>query len=93
MKFFRYLDQATVILLHKEHFKTKTKNTVKIALQQLSTCKTLRNIYFEMLGKCGANQMKASKEEKYIYYRNLLLNICASDKKQKLNVSIISQRK
>ena len=62
-EFFAFLDEASIQLLDKEHVIQEKQNAIKSALDKLSTCKKLRNLYFTMLNKCEVDTNCASTME------------------------------
>lgn len=68
------------------------QNAVDVALNKLSTCKTLRLYFYEMVDKYNSNRIILSLEET-VYFKSWYINKKYTDKKkQKLTVTTISQK-
>ena len=75
-EFFAFLDEMSIKLVNKEHVVQEKQNAVEFALEKLSKCKKLKDLYFTMLNKCEV-------DKKFVYYRKWLKNTCVQGKKKK----------
>ena len=55
-EFFAFLDETSIKLVDKEHVVEEKQNAVESALEKLSKCKKLKNLYFTMLNKCEVDK-------------------------------------
>ena len=82
-EFFAFLDETSIKLVDKEHVVEEKQNAVESALEKMSKCKKLKNLYFTMLNKCEVDKKCASfMEKKFVYYRKWLKNTCVRGKKK-----------
>jgi hypothetical protein len=69
-EFFAFLDETSIKLVDKEHVVEEKQNAIESALEKLSKCKKLKNLYFTMLNKCKVDTKCASIMEKKIITEN-----------------------
>jgi hypothetical protein len=55
-EFFAFLDETSIKLVDKEHVVEEKQNAVESALEKMSKCKKLKNLYFTMLNKCEVDK-------------------------------------
>ncbi|CAC5360323.1 DENND2 [Mytilus coruscus] len=82
--FFKYLDLASMKLLHKDTLSNKKHDSVKNALGKLATCKALRKHFLEALQKCQKPKIEASQSEKIFILQELVEKYMHSRQKSEI---------
>ena len=93
-EFFAFLDETSIKLVDKEHVVEEKQNAVESALEKMSKCKKLKNLYFTMLNKCEVDKkMCFDYGKKICLLQKMVEKYMRSRQKKKTKIKIYTSPK